>query len=186
MLFYSAQYLCIQDLLYFLCRRYKKKNLYKAKLPQQMIMAKRRREAQRRERLSLCRQCYEFVPQHHGVLKCHVQRWSSWYAEKGARQRRSRLDACQETDAVNHKTWSCLCLITKGLCASSSCGLFLDVFFNIFFLLLFQHDFLHCSPEPCWSFWCMGNQWCCTESIWVYLWAMIHISSPRLSPAPLL
>lgn len=32
------------------------------------------------------------------------------------------------------------------------------------------------SSKCCWSSWCMKNQWCCSDFIYVYLQAMIYIS----------
>lgn len=151
-------------------------------------------KAQRRHRehecFYLCKRCYEFVLQHHGVLKCHIQRLRSWYAEKRAQQRHSGLDVCQKADAINHKKRSCFCLITKKGLRAVFVPVAVVCSWMSFSTQLSsaspQCKFLHCSPKCCWCSWCMGNQWCCTESIWVYLGAMIHISSPPLSSAPLL
>ena len=55
--------------------------------------------------------------QRHAVLKCHIQRLRSWYAERRIQQRRSGPDTCQGAGGIKHKEWSGVCLITKGLCA---------------------------------------------------------------------
>lgn len=55
--------------------------------------------------------------QRHAVLKCHIQRLRSWYAEKRIQQKRSGPDTCQGAGGIKHKEWSSVCLITKGLCA---------------------------------------------------------------------
>lgn len=108
-------------------------------------------EAQKRHQkyqpLCLCTLCYEFVLQHHAALKCHIQRWRSWYAEKRIQQKHSRLDACHEAGAINHKEWSCFYLITKGLCA-----VFVPVAVvcsSMSFSTLCSPVFLHCKVLYC-------------------------------------
>lgn len=107
---------------------------------------------------------------------------------------------CREENSVEaqwawrlSRGWCCKtrgvkqCLITKGLCA-----VFVPVVvicssmsFSTLFSVSPHCKALYCSSQCCWSSWCMGNQWCCSESIWVYLQAMIHITSPP-APPPLL
>lgn len=82
---------------------------------QQMISFKQRHP--KYQPLYLCRQCYGFALHHYALLKCHIQRLRSWYAEERIRQKHSGLEACHRAGAIKHKEWSSFCLITKGLCA---------------------------------------------------------------------
>lgn len=110
--FYSIPYVCSLVWSYFLC-------WIKAREKKCISSANDLSQAEKRhpkyQPLYLCRRCYEFALQHHAVLKCHIQRLRSWYAEERIQQKHSGLDACQGAGAIKHKEWGIFCLITKGL-----------------------------------------------------------------------
>lgn len=105
-----------------------------------MIPPRHRRGTQNRSVcFYLCRRCYEFVLQHHRVLKCHIQRLRSWYAEERAQQKRSGLDVCQKSRRYKPLKAKPFLFNHKRVCAPS-----LSQKLWLVPRCLFQQ----CSPQP--------------------------------------
>lgn len=76
-----------------------------SKSPQNLFLQQKTLWSRKRlpKYINLCRWCYEFALQHHTILKCHIQRLRSWYAERNIRLHRSGLDACHGAAAVTQR-----------------------------------------------------------------------------------
>lgn len=118
------------------------------------------------------------------MWKCHTQRFRSWYPEQCCWEIGSA--ACRvvvDMERLDRNSWVLAYNLSSFLWLwPLSC--FTQQLFPKFILpTLAVSRFSCCSSACCCGpSWCIGNQWRSSESIRVYLQAMIHISSTPHNP----